>query len=289
MSGGLAMLAATMALGAATPARAESLSIPEGWRMAWHDEFDHDGVPDPARWEFDTGMNRQGWHNHELQYYAGPDGGNALVKGGHLRIVARAQARRDAADWGGQAYTSARLITRGKAEWTYAFVEIRAKLPCGRGTWPALWMLGTGGDWPKDGELDILEHLGRDPGRVFSTVHMQAGHGSYGVGGAQPVHDACRAFHRYQLRWTKDEVVFGVDGFAHLRYPRLSDGGEATWPFDRPQFLILNLAIGGDLGGPVDPKALPAVMDVDYVRVWQPVATAADGAASVPRTDSDAR
>jgi beta-glucanase (GH16 family) len=252
----------------AAAAPPERFTVPAGWTLAWSDEFDVDGPPDARKWRHDTGMNRTGWHNHEQQYYSGRDGTNAQVRDGRLFITARREALRQAADWGGQPYTSARLITRGLAEWTTGFVEVKAKLPCARGSWPAIWMLGARGDWPQAGELDIMEHVGRDAGRVFSTVHTAAGHGGSGVGGGVMLADACTAFHRYQMRWTTDDVVFGVDGVDHLRYPRLA-GGASTWPFDAPQFLILNVAVGGDLGGPVDDAALPATMEVDYVRVWQ--------------------
>jgi beta-glucanase (GH16 family) len=249
-------------------AAAEPFAPPPGYRLVWSDEFATDGLPDPAKWTYDTSRNKQGWHNEELQYYsaAGPD--NAVVKGGRLVITARKESRSTAPDWGGQRYTSARLNTRGKASWTYGFFEVSAKLPCGKGTWPAIWMLGTGGRWPEDGELDIMEHVGSNPTQVLSTVHMAAGHGDRGVGGMLKLPDACSAFHRYQMHWTRDDVVFGVDGFAYLRYPRMNVG-ESAWPFDKPQFMLLNLAIGGFLGGPVDDGIFPVQMDVEYVRVYQ--------------------
>ena len=125
-----------------------------------------------------------------------------------------------------------------------------------------------GAPWPEDGELDMVEQLGSDPARVFSTVHTAAGHGGNGVGGAARVNDACTAFHDYQMLWTKDDVSFGIDGFMHLRYPRLA-GSPGAWPFDKPQFLLLNIAIGGDLGGPVDDAAFPVTMEVEHVRVYQ--------------------
>ena len=246
----------------------DAQGVPAGYHLVWADEFDTDGLPDPHKWGHDTVMNRQGWHNHELQYYSGPRPENAVVQGGRLVITARKESLSQAADWGGQRYTSARLLTRGLGEWTYGFVEVRAKLPCGRGTWPAIWMLGTGGAWPDDGELDILEQLGQDPTRIFSTVHTRAGFGDRGVGGAQRITDACSAFHRYQMHWTPRGLSFGVDDFVHLNLPKLSDA-KAIWPFDAPQFLLLNLAIGGDLGGPVDDAIFPVRFEVDYVRVWQ--------------------
>lgn len=247
---------------------ARPLGVPAGYRLVWSDEFSVDGLPDPARWDHDTGRNREGWYNNEKQYYAGPRVENAVVRGGLLRITARRESLSGAADWGGQPYTSARLITRGKADWTYGYVEVRARLPCGKGTWPAIWLVGSGGRWPEDGELDIMEQVGSDPRRVSSAVHTQAGSGGWAVGGATRLPDPCKHFHVYQMHWTPDDVRFGVDGFAHLRYPKLKDS-PGSWPFDRPQFLILNVAIGGDLGGPVDDRIFPVTMEVDYVRVYQ--------------------
>jgi beta-glucanase (GH16 family) len=250
----------------------ETLKVPAGWQLAWHDEFDVDGLPDPRKWANDTYFNAKGWFNHEAQYYADPRVENAVVHGGRLLITARKESLASAPDWGGQKYTSARLLTRGLAEWTYGFFEIRAKLPCGLGTWPAIWMLGSHGDWPANGEIDIMEHIGRNPGRVLSTVHTPAGSGAHGVGAAVTVPDSCGAFHRYQMLWTDRDIVFGIDGVDHLTYPRLDVGAAAAaraWPFDAPQFLLLNVAIGGDLGGPVDDSIFPVTMEVDYVRVWQ--------------------
>ena len=249
-------------------ASAADLEVPPGYKLVWADEFDRDGLPDPAKWEHDTSRNQQGWHNHELQYYSAPRAANAVVKGGRLIITARKEWMSSAADFGGQTYTSARLQTRDKVEWTYGFFEVRARLPCGKGTWPAIWMLGSKGSWPANGELDIMEQVGSDPTRVFSTVHTTAGHGGQSVSGIVRIADACQNFHRYQMLWTASEVTFAVDGFAHLRYPRL-DAGRDVWPFDRPQFLLLNLAIGGDLGGEVDDRIFPVAMEVDYVRVYQ--------------------
>ena len=263
-----ALCAASVLSALPAVAHAEPLPVPPGYQLVWADEFDSDGLPDPRKWAYDTGRNKLGWHNNELQYYAGPRAENAVVKGGRLVIAARKESLSSAADWGGQRYTSARLLTRGKADWTYGFFEIRAKLPCGQGTWPAIWTLGSKGGWPEDGELDIMEHVGSDPTRVSSAVHMTAGHGGQGIGGAARLPTACSAFHKYQMHWTADGVEFGVDGFAHLRDPNLKLGPRA-WPFDAPQFLLLNIAIGGDLGGPVDDRIFPVAMEVDYVRVYQ--------------------
>jgi beta-glucanase (GH16 family) len=245
-----------------------ALAVPAGYTLVWSDEFSGAGAPDPAKWSYDTGRNKAGWYNHELQYYSRDRPENAELRDGHLVITARKETLSSAADWGRQRYTSARLLTRGKAEWTYGFFEIRARLACGKGTWPAIWMLGSQGDWPAGGELDILEHIGHQPGRVFSTVHTEAGSGAKGAGAATRLPDACSAFHNYQMHWTGQLIRFGIDGVTHLEYPN-PGSGDAGWPFDAPQFLILNIAIGGDLGGKVDDGIFPVRMEVDHVRVYQ--------------------
>jgi beta-glucanase (GH16 family) len=249
-------------------AQVSKLTLPKNYQLVWSDEFDVDGLPNPAKWDHDTARNKQGWYNNELQYYSGPRAENAVVRDGKLIITARLESMSHLADWGGQRYTSARLLTRGRSDWTYGFVEVRAKLPCGKGTWPAIWTLGSKGRWPDDGELDIMEHVGSDPERVTSAVHTATGHGGQAVWGAARVPDACGEFNRYQMLWTATEVVFGVNGAAHLRYPKL-DSGVRAWPFNAPQYLLLNIAIGGDLGGAVDDRIFPVAMEIDYVRVYQ--------------------
>ena len=270
----LASLAALCGIASAAdaPPPPETLKPPPGWQLAWSDEFDVDGLPDPQKWGHDTAFNKKGWFNHEQQYYSAPRAENAVVRDGKLLITARKETRADASDWGGQHYTSARLLTRGLAQWTTGFFEIRAKLPCGLGTWPAIWMLGVHGEWPANGELDIMEHIGRNPGRAMSTIHTPASSGAHGVGAVVTLPDACSAFHRYQMLWTERDITFGIDGVNTLTYPRLdvgAAGAARAWPFDGPQFLLLNLAIGGDLGGPIDDSIFPVTMEVDYVRVWQ--------------------
>ncbi len=236
--------------------------------MVWAEEFNVDGLPDATRWTYDTERNRLGWYNNELQYYSGPRLDNAQVSAGKLRITARRESLSTAPDWGGQRYTSTRLITRGKAAWTYGFFEIRAKLPCGRGTWPAIWTLGSGGVWPDDGEIDIMEQVGSNPSRVFGTVHTLGGSGGASQGAATQISDACTAFHDYQLHWTADEIAIGVDGVVYFRYPN-PRSGRRLWPFDQSQYLLLNIAIGGVLGGTVDDSIFPVVMEIEHVRVWQ--------------------
>lgn len=256
--------------GASVPSDTPSGGIPEGWSLVWSDEFDYDGLPDSAKWDYDIDRNKAGWYNGELQYYAKERPENSIVSNGRLTITARKEGLSSLADWGGQGYSSARLVTRGKASWTYGFYEIRAKLPCGLGTWPAIWMLGTGGAWPDDGELDIMEHVGKNKGVVLGTIHTNLYNGSKGTqrGGSVAVSDACDAFHNYQMTWTREKIVFAVDNKPYFQYAN-SGSGYAAWPFDKPQYLLLNLAIGGTLGGAVDPAVFPVKMDVDYVRVYQ--------------------
>jgi beta-glucanase (GH16 family) len=262
--------------GPGEPAIDEAGGIPAGAKLVWSDEFDVAGLPDAKKWSYDTGRNAAGWYNHELQYYAAARAANSRVGDGMLVLTARREdlSTLGLADWGGQKYSSARLVTRGKAAWTHGFIEVRAKLPCGRGTWPAIWMLSAPpqGRWPEDGEIDIMEHVGFDPGVVHATAHT----GAYNhVRGNQrtathTLADACDEFHRYQLHWTPMRITIGIDDRNYYQYS--NDGsGNAEWPFDSPQYLILNVAVGGDWGGQrgVDDSVYPVSMQIDYVRVYQ--------------------
>lgn len=246
----------------------QRLRVPVDYQLVWSDEFDHPGLPDPRKWSYDTALNATGWDNHEVQYYARSRPANAEVKNGQLVITARHEDMRRAEANHGQQYSSARLLTRGHAAWTYGFFEVRAQLPCGKGTWPAIWLLNSAGRWPGGGEIDIMEQVGSAPAHVFSTLHTDAGWGANGVGGGTQLATACTAMHDYQLLWTPEELTFAVDGVVHHRYLKRDHEG-AGWPFDQPEFLILNVAIGGDLGGAVDDAALPAAMRIEHVRVYQ--------------------
>ena len=252
------------------------VSKPEGYRLVWADEFNRDGKPDPAKWSYDTAFNKRGWHNNEKQYYSADRRKNARVADGRLIIESHAEKLNSKRfpDWGGQRYTSARLITRGRASWTYGWFEVRAKLACGLGTWPAIWTLADRPNmkWPDDGEIDIMEHVGWDQGTVHQTIHTAAYNHVKKTqkAGQIKLPDVCGAFHLYQLHWTPDRIRMGVDGRAVFNYDRPSTN-RAEWPFDGPQYLLLNLAIGG-WGGEkgIDNRALPARFEVDYVRVYQP-------------------
>jgi beta-glucanase (GH16 family) len=238
------------------------------WELVWADEFDYEGLPDPAKWGYDVGGH--GWGNDELQYYT--EGANAVVTGGELIIEARRERM------GSNGYTSARLVSRNRGDWRYGRIEVRAMLPEGRGTWPAIWMLPTDweyGNWPASGEIDIMEHVGYDPGVVHGTVHTERFNHLKGTqqGGSVSVPDAQRAFHEYAVEWYEDRILFFLDGQQYFRFnpfiARPSAGWE-EWPFDRRFHILLNIAVGGNWGGQqgVDENAFPARMRVDYVRVY---------------------
>ncbi len=245
---------------------------PLGARLVWHDEFDGKTL-DPRKWQYDTSRNKEGWFNGERQYYSA--GQNLSVAGGLLTIEARREKLDPASypDWGGQEYTSARIFSKG-AGWTYGFYEIRAKLPCAPGTWPAIWMLPVSmKKWPDDGEIDIMEQVGAEPNLIYASLHTELfNHVRKTQRSAQRlVSTSCTDFHVYQLDWKPDAITIGVDGRGILRVRNDQPGGKGAWPFFTPYKMILNLAIGGDWAAArgIDDKAMPQRMDVDYVRVWQ--------------------
>ncbi|MES2443007.1 MAG: glycoside hydrolase family 16 protein [Pseudomonadota bacterium] len=261
--------------GSPPPAAAdEPMAVPAGAALVWSDEFDTPGAPDRKKWRYDTSRNKLGWYNNELQYYAANRRENVRVEGGSLVIEARQERLAARDDYGGQDYSSGKLVTEGLGSWQYGFIEVRAKLACGKGVWPAIWMLGTDGStgWPALGEIDVMEHVGWDEGVVHGTIHTKAYNHVAGTqkGATTKVADACTAFHSYQLDWNPDRILIGVDGHAYMRFDNDHKGNHDSWPFASPQYLILNVAIGG-WGGQqgIDLKAFPSRMDVDYVRVWQ--------------------
>jgi beta-glucanase (GH16 family) len=250
-----------------------SSNVPVGYRLVWSDEFNAGGLPDGSKWAYDTFRNPMGWFNNELQYYAKERTQNSNMASGVLSITAIRERLSSAPDFGGQNFSSARLITQGKYSFTYGFVEVRAKLPCSLGTWPAIWTLGIPADnWPVNGEIDIMEQRGNsasDKATVLGTLHMPAHYAGGGLSEARSLPDACTAFHKYQLTWTANQIQIGVDGVVHNTYAKPAGATASTWPFDVPQFILLNLAMGGDLGGPVPAGFTSDSLQVDYVRVYQ--------------------
>ncbi|MBN1412137.1 MAG: family 16 glycosylhydrolase [Spirochaetales bacterium] len=240
---------------------------PDQWELVWSDEFDNTGLPDPKKWSFE--VKGPGWVNNEKQNYTDRLE-NAGVKDGILSI----NALKD--NYQGFPYSSARIITRGKGDWLYARVEVRAKLPKGRGTWPAIWMYPTddmcyGGGWPDSGEIDIMEHVGYEQGRVHASTHCNK---YYFKTNNQKtaiinVPDCSEVFHVYSVERYPDRIDIYLDDQKYFTYR--NPGKDWTyWPFDKPFFLILNVAIGGDWGGigGIDENMFPVSMEVDYVRVY---------------------
>jgi beta-glucanase (GH16 family) len=253
---------------------------PKG-KLIWSDEFDYTGLPDLARWTNEVGFIR----NNEAQYYTAGRKENARVENGSLIIEARkeefknpefrpgARGRRgrEFAD-----YTSASLTTQGHFSWTYGRIEVRAKLPRGRGVWPAIWTLGTNVNavgWPACGELDIMEYVGFDPNVIYANIHAgKRGH-RMDKGDHIQIEKPYDSFHVYAMDWHPDRLEFSVDGKTYLTYKKPEGADDATWPFDKPVFLILNLAIGGEWGAQkgIDPSIFPQRYEIDYVRVYGPL------------------
>jgi beta-glucanase (GH16 family) len=228
------------------------------WNLVWSDEF-NGGSVDRNKWTFEVGGG--GWGNNELEYYT--DGNNSSIVNGALQIEARRE------NVGGRNYTSSRMITRGKAEFTYGRVEARIALPQGQGLWPAFWMLGTNigsVGWPACGETDIMEHVNSEP-RTHGTIHWDAG-GYASYGGSVGVSNVS-AYHVYTIEWTPASIKWFVDG-AQYHEANIQNSINSTEEFHRPFFLLLNLAVGGNWPGPPNTGTpFPARMFVDYVRVYQ--------------------
>ena len=237
------------------------------WKLVWSDEFNYSGLPDPTKWGYDIGGG--GWGNNELQFYTKSDTNNALVKNGILSIIARKEKYEN------KDYTSARLVTRGKADWSNGRVEIKAKLPKGRGTWPAGWMLGANLEkvgWPQCGEIDILEHVGYDPDTIVGSIHTAAYNHVKGTQKTKRlfIKNPYSEFHTYAIEWDTEKMVFLLDD---QKYLTVQNEHKTTkeWPFNDPMYLLLNVAVGGNWGGAkgVDESIFPIKMEVDYVRVYQ--------------------
>lgn len=265
----LALLGGALSLGAQTA----------NWELVWSDEFDYTGAPDPAKWSYEVGFVR----NQELQYYTEARPENARVEDGHLVIEARKetfpnpryqagsknwqQARENAE------YTAASLITLGKASWQYGRIEVRAKLPQGKGVWPAIWMLGTDRGkirWPACGEIDIMEFVGKQPDLIHGTVHFAGADGKHKSSGsktktAAPYDD----FHVYAIEWDEKRIDIFFDEQKYFSFDldkaNLPDGNA----FRKPFYLLINYAVGGSWGGAVDPAVFPSKYLIDYVRVYR--------------------
>lgn len=261
----LLVLAATLRSGDQPPPAGATRSDDPKWKLVWSDEFDASGLPDPKKWSYEVGRVR----NRESQLYTEARKENARVEDGSLVIEARREKRE------GAEYTSASLHTKGKGEWKYGRIEVRAKLPTGRGLWPAIWMLGTSFKevgWPRCGEIDIMENVGFDPDTIHANIHTQAYNHvkKTGKGSKTTVARPHEEFHVYAVDWQEDRLDFYVDGKRYFTYEN-DKKGAASWPFDRPHYLILNTAVGGSWGGQkgIDDTVFPQRYVVDYVRIYE--------------------
>ena len=236
------------------------------WELVWSDEFNYTGLPDSTKWTAEVGGH--GWGNNELQFYTSGRSENARVENGLLTIEARRE------DHDSMKYTSARLVTKNKGDWQYGKIEVKARLPKGLGTWPAIWMLGstTPLNWPDDGEIDIMEHVGFNHGYVHGSIHSKKFNHVIGTQKTDTIYvpDCSENFHVYSVEWNKDSVKVGVDGNNYFHFGNENTGYDA-WPFDNKMHLLLNIAVGGNWGGQkgVDENIWPQKMEVDYVRVYQ--------------------
>ena len=232
--------------------------------LIFEDDFKVNGEPDESKWGYDIGRGDNGWGNAEAQYYTDRSD-NVVVENDNLKIIAQKE------NFQGASYTSARLKTQDKFDFTYGRLDVRAKLPKGGGTWPAIWMLGANFPevgWPNCGEIDIMEHVGNDPGSIQSALHNPSSFGNTIYKRSVDITDESDTFHVYSMIWSEEQISFYLDGVRFYIY-RPESRNSNTWPYDKPQFLILNVAMGGTLGGDIDPSFTSSSMEIDYVRIYQ--------------------
>jgi beta-glucanase (GH16 family) len=241
-------------------------------KLVWSDEFDTEGAPDTTKWNYDLGDGCPkvcGWGNNEAQFYTNQSK-NTRVENGNLVI----EAHHDSL--GGKAFTSTRIVSKYKGDWRYGRIEVKAKLPKGIGTWPAIWMLSTDwkyGGWPISGEIDIMEHVGYDQGVIHGTLHSEKYNHIKQTQqeGKITINDCSENFHLYAINWTADQIDFFVDDKLYHSVKRNPTDTFEGWPFDQRFHLIMNIAVGGNWGGVkgIDDSIWPQHMEVDYVRVYQ--------------------
>ena len=233
------------------------------WDLVWSEEFDYSGAPAQESWGYEIGFIR----NQELQYYTNA-AENVKVQDGICILTARLESD--------DSITSASIHTKGKKEFLYGRIEVSARIPSALGTWPAIWMLGTNirdVGWPECGEIDIMEHVGYDPDLVHANIHTKAYNHKIGTnkGNQIQVVDPHADFHLYAVEWDKDRMDFFFDDSLYFSFQNDLTGNADTWPFDKPHYLLINLAYGGSWGGEqgVDPSLLPLNYEIDYVRYYR--------------------
>jgi beta-glucanase (GH16 family) len=226
----------------------------------WSDEFNVNGAPNSSKWGFDIGTGNNGWGNGESQYYTNRSD-NVKVENGFLKIITKKE------DFQGSNYTSARLLTKGKFSIKYGKIEFRAKLPAGGGTWPALWMLGDNigsAGWPACGEIDVMEHTGNKLNKILGTLHYSGRSGGNADSSEKTISNATTEFHIYAIDWRSDSIKFYIDNQLFKNFTN-----NTNLPFNQKFFIIMNCAMGGGLGGTIDPAFAESSMEVDYIRVYQ--------------------
>lgn len=241
--------------------------VKEKMQLVWSDEFDsceEDGAALAENWDYDTGGH--GWGNGERQNYTSSRS-NSFVSDGSLKIIA---CKNEKGKW-----TSARLKTSFKKSFTYGYIEFRAKLPTEKGSWPALWLLpqlNNYGQWPKSGEIDVMEYATNFWGKkTYGTVHCKAGYGGNAANSDYIEINNVRKWHNYAILWQEDSIQWYYDGKLLTEYknPHNEENSWEAWPFDKPFYLIMNVAMGGTLGGDIPSNLEKCQMEVDYVRVYQ--------------------
>ena len=241
-----------------------AVSFDDRWELVWADEFNYEGLADEDKWDYEVGFIR----NREKQYYTRARRQNARVENGTLVI----ESRKEKYEKG--EYSSASLHTWHKAEWLHGRIEVRAKLPTGKGMWPAIWMLGTNRaevGWPTCGEIDIMENVGFDPDTIHANIHTKAyNHQKRTNKGSKiKAEKPYEQFHIYAIEWRADRIDFFLDDEKYFTFNN-EEAGNDVWPYDKPHYLILNAAIGGTWGGQrgIDDTIFPQKYCIDYVRVF---------------------
>ncbi|TDQ29142.1 glycoside hydrolase family 16 protein [Zeaxanthinibacter enoshimensis] len=231
--------------------------------LVWEEDFNGETL-DASKWSYQLGDGCPelcGWGNNEPQIYTT---NNHELRDGKLYITVRKED---------SIYTSTRITTKDKFEFKYGRVEARAKIPTGKGVWPAFWMLGANIDevgWPLSGEIDILEYVGKEPGIIFTSLHTQDSHGNTIHTRKTKIDGIEEGFHVYVADWSPEKIEFFVDGKSVYTFSP-GERSQEVWPFDQPFYLLLNVAVGGNFGGPeIDDSIFPQQFVVDYIRVYKP-------------------
>lgn len=245
----------------------------EGWKLVWNDEFSNSKI-NLDKWSHEIGGH--GWGNNELQYYSDKDS-TAFIKDGKLVLRADVVPQGTGSSDNLRYFKSARLRTSGKGDWRYGRIEVKAKVALGQGIWPAIWMLPTDwmyGEWPQSGEIDIMEHVGYDPGNVHGSIHTDSYNHKINTqrGGSLKLDNIDNAFYVYAVEWFEDKIDFYIDNEKYFSFQNDKKNNFQTWPFNQRFHLLINIAVGGDWpGSPNETTNFPAEMKIDYVRIYEKI------------------